>query len=226
MGTMPAMVLLLSDSRLPAGGHAHSAQLEAAAAAGLVDTVEDLLVFLRGRLTRGGAVAAAFAAAACVRAVRDPLRWDDLDAEFDARTASPSMRASSRHQGRTLVRAASTAWPSAALTALARRAGGPHHPLVVGCIAGATGCTPEQAALVAAYLSVSGPASAAVRLLGLDPLAVNAGVAQLAAGIDAVAANAAVSAFGSAADLPSSSAPLLDLLAEDHATWEVRLFAS
>jgi urease accessory protein UreF len=26
--------------------------------------------------------------------------------------------------------------------------------------------------------------------------------------------------------LPSPSAPLLDLAAEDHATWEVRLFAS
>jgi urease accessory protein len=223
---MPAVVLLLSDARLPAGGHAHSAQIEAAAAAGLVDTVDDLFTFLRGRLARGGAQAAAFAAAACVQAVRDPLRWDALDAELDARTPSPAIRASSRHQGRTLVRAASTAWPSVALTALARQPGGPHHPLVVGCIAGATGCTPVEAALVAAYLSVSGPASAAVRLLGLDPLSVNAGIAQLASDIDAVATEAATYADGPPADLPSSSAPLVDLLAEDHATWEVRLFAS
>jgi len=226
MPTMPAVVLLLSDARLPAGGHAHSAQLEAAAAMGLVDSVDDLFAFLRGRLVRGGYVAAAFAAAACVRAAADPMRWADLDAEFDARTASPSMRGASRQQGRTLVRAASTAWPSPALTALARTAGGPHHSLVVGCIAGATGCSPEDAALVAAYLSVSGPASAAVRLLGLDPLAVNAGVAQLAADLETVAFRAAAFASGPPEDLPTSSAPLLDLLAEDHATWEVRLFAS
>jgi urease accessory protein len=27
-------------------------------------------------------------------------------------------------------------------------------------------------------------------------------------------------------DLPAAGAPLLDITAEDHATWEVRLFAS
>jgi urease accessory protein len=221
-----AAILLLADARLPAGGHAHSAQVEAAASAGLIDDVPELLAFLASRLVRGGKVAAAFAAAACLRTVHEPLRWADLDAAFDARTASPAMRSASRQQGRSLLRAASTAWPSPALASLGGAAGGPHHALVVGCVAGTTGCAPEQAALVAAYLSVSGPASAAIRLLGLDPLAVNAGLAQLGPSIDAVAAQAALSASGAVEDLPCSSAPILDLLAEDHATWEVRLFAS
>ncbi len=229
MTSLPAAVLLLSDARLPAGGHAHSAQVEAAAAAGLVGTVEDLVSFLQGRLARAGFVAAAFSAAACMRVSSDPMCWDDLETELDARTPSPAMRASSRQQGRALARAASTAWPSPPLSALVRRDGGAHHAIVLGCVAGTTRCSPAEAALVAAYLSVSGPASAAVRLLGLDPLAVNAGVAWLAGELDDVAARAAAcaaAAAGDPAELPSSSAPLLELLAEDHVTWEVRLFAS
>ncbi len=37
---------------------------------------------------------------------------------------------------------------------------------------------------------------------------------------------AAACADHDARDLPAHSAPLLDILAEAHATWEVRLFAS
>ena len=86
---------------------------------------------------------------------------------------------------------------------------------------------PEDAALTAAYLSVSGPASASVRLLGLDPLRVNAIVAAFAAEITDVAVTAAEAC--SPADLPAPGAPGLDVLAEEHDRHhreEVRLFAS
>src|SRR5215475_9298271 len=96
-----AALLMLADSRLPAGGHAHSGGLEPAVAARRVSTVEDLEVFLRGRLRTAGLVAAALAAAACFGASRvDTEFWTALDAEADARTPSPALRLASRRQGR------------------------------------------------------------------------------------------------------------------------------
>lgn len=225
LATGRAALLMLADSRLPAGGHAHSGGIEPAVATGLVDGVASLATFLRGRLRTAGLVAAALAAAAC-RAASDHSALSCLDAEADARTPSPAQRAASRQQGRALLRAGRAAWPSPHLTGLATVAGGPHHPIALGAVAAAAGCDPSGVALVAGYLAVSGPASAAVRLRGLDPLAVQAMLAGLAAEIAAVAAEATAAATGPPADLPCPAAPRLDLLAELHARSEVRLFAS
>jgi urease accessory protein len=99
----------------------------------------------------------------------------------------------------------------------------PHHPIILGALVG----VPVDAALAAAYLAVSGPASASVRLLGLDPLQVNTIVADLAADISAVAEDAAVAR--EPADLPAPGSPGLDVLAEEHDRHhreEVRLFVS
>jgi urease accessory protein len=66
-----------------------------------------------------------------------------------------------------------------------------------------------------------------VRLLGLDPFAVQGLLARLAPVIDACAGDAArAAAAGSPAALPADAAPALDLLADFHLTAEVRLFAS
>jgi urease accessory protein len=240
--------LLLADGRFPAGGHAHSGGVEAAVAAGLVDDLSTLERFLRGRLRTAGLVAAALARVACARALESRDDWVVLDAEADARTPSPAQREASRRQGRALLRAARVAWPaSRALASLAsssssspgegaapsderpaspgKGAASPHHPVVLGAAAAAAGCSPDEAALVAAYQSVTGPASAAVRLLSLDPLAVNALLARLTAEADLVARQAATPGSGSG-ELPFPSAPALDLLAEAHVRAEVRLFAS
>jgi len=203
-------LLLLADSRLPAGGHAHSGGLEEAVAAGRVTSVADLAQFLHGRLATAGLVAAAFAAAACGT---DAARRADLDAEYDARTPSPALRKASRAQGRALLRAGHAMWPLPAL----RDA---HHAVAIGLVAHAAGLAPADAALVAAYGSITGPASAAVRLLGLDPYEVQAVLAGLAAACDATAARA------TDGPLPAATAPLLDIGAEWHARWDVRLFAS
>ncbi len=101
----------------------------------------------------------------------------------------------------------------------------PHHAVVLGVLAGSV----AGAALTAAYLSVSGPAGAAVRLLGLDPLRVNAVVAGLADDVARVARDAAAVAHLEPARLPAPGSPGLDLLAEEHDRHhreEVRLFAS
>jgi urease accessory protein len=219
-----ASLLLLADGRLPAGGHAHSGGLESAVGAGRVRDVPSLEAFLRGRLATAGLVAAAFAAAACHHATRDDgAGWPDLDPEYDARTPSPALRHASRAQGRALLRAGSAMWT---VPAGPTHPDGPHHPVALGLVAAAAGLGAGEAALVAAYGSVSGPAGAAVRLLGLDPYPVHALLARLAPDCDAVADRAAAYRDNDPADLPAAGAVLLDIGAEDHATWEVRLFAS
>jgi urease accessory protein len=215
-------MLLLSDGRFPSGGHAHSGGLEAAVTLGAVADLLTLERFLRGRLRTAGVVAAALSAVACEHASASRRDWAVLDAEANARTPSPAQREASRRQGRALLRAARAAWPGAVpLAELGMTVAPPHHPVVLGAAAATAGCSPAEAATVAAYQSVSGPASAAVRLLALDPLQVSGLLARLADDIDAVAAQAV-----SCSELPFPSAPALDLLAEAHARAEVRLFAS
>ncbi|MBN9619400.1 MAG: urease accessory protein, partial [Actinobacteria bacterium] len=117
---MDALLLLLLDSRSPAGAHNHSAGMEAAVATGLVSDLAGVEAFCRARLRTAGRVAAEFAAAACARATSSALRggaagrhavgapavsprtaavltdWTELDAELDARTPSEAQRAASR----------------------------------------------------------------------------------------------------------------------------------
>ncbi len=210
-------LLLLADGRFPAGGHAHSGGIEAAVMAGRVTDVDTLATFLSGRLATAGRVAAAFAAAAAA-GVHDLAC---LDAEAEARIPSPALRAASRAQGRQLLRAARAVLDGVPDVAEL------HHPVAMGVVCAATaGLAPVDAARWAAYEAISGPASAAVRLLGLDPFRAWGVVAALLRDADEIAQEAAAGATESLGQLPSCSAPLLDIGAEHHAASEVRLFAS
>ncbi|MDH6492047.1 urease accessory UreF family protein [Streptomyces sp. SAI-127] len=221
-----AALLVLADGRFPAGGHAHSGGAEAAVKAGRVTGAETLESFCRGRLHTTGLVSAALAAAA-VLGVAPRL----LDEAADARTPSPALRTAARKLGRQLMRAARATWPSAELDALAREfPKGAHQPVVLGLAARAAGLEAVDAAYCAVYESVSGPSSATVRLLSLDPFDATAVLARLAPELDRVA-DRALEAARRVADegveaLPSASAPLLEIGAEAHAAWAVRLFAS
>jgi urease accessory protein len=228
---MDLSALILADSRFPGGGHVHSGGLEEAVARKLVVSERDLPGFLSGRLRTAGLLAAVFAAAAAHAAARGvrSRHWRRLDAELDARTPSLAQRTASRAQGRGTARAGRAAWPSPALSALLAESPRPHHPIVLGVLVGAADGRPDDAAMAAAYSAVSGPASAAVRLLGLDPFAVNAIVARLAEPLRDVCAHAAEVAGDDPAVLPAPSSPGLDLFAEAHSRLhqkEVRLFAS
>ncbi|GAA2854647.1 urease accessory UreF family protein [Streptosporangium fragile] len=262
---MNAALLLLADSRLPAGGHGHSGGAEEAVRIGAIHDLPSLAAFLRGRLATAGLVTAALAAAACAlggdrragadrpgdgdggmagtgtggTAVDD---WVRLDGEADARTSSPAQREASRTQGRLLLRTSRKIWPSPVLDTLAGALPqGAHHPLALGAVAAVAGCSPAEAALAAAYTAVTGPATAAVRLLGLDPVAVHRLLADLAPALERIAATADASRAatgragagpgGEAATagweaLPAHAAPALDLLAEHHIRAELRLFVS
>jgi urease accessory protein len=222
-------LLLLADTRFPAGGHGHSGGVESMVDRGLLRTVEDLAAFLAARVRTTTAVPAAAAAASCCLADIAP-GWAAWDAAVSVRMPSAALRDASRAQGRALLRTARTAWGSAALEGLAalRR---PHHALVLGAAAAAAGATPDQAAALAVHHQIGGACTAAVRLLGLDPLRV-AGVAAAAgpAAEPVVAAAAAAGRAPATADdpalLPTDGNPLADVLAELHHRAEATLFAS
>ncbi|UOZ08072.1 urease accessory protein UreF [Amycolatopsis sp. WQ 127309] len=226
---MDLSALILADSRFPGGGHVHSGGLEEAVARKLIKSERDLPGFLSGRLRTAGSLAAVFAAASAHAAARSVAsgHWSRLDAELDARTPSLAQREASRAQGRGTARAGRISWPSPVLVALLEETPRPHHPIVLGALVGVAGGAPYDAAMAVAYLAVSGPASAAVRLLGLDPFAVNAVVARL--DLRSVCETAAAVAGDDPASLPAPGSPGLDLFAEAHARHhqeEVRLFAS
>ncbi|MER6124881.1 urease accessory UreF family protein [Streptomyces sp. NPDC001795] len=221
-----AALLVLADGRFPAGGHAHSGGAEAAVRAGRITGAASLEEFCRGRLHTAGLVSATLAAAAALGV--DPVA---LDGAADARTPSLALRVAARRLGRQLMRAARATWPSEELDAVARTfPKGAHQPVVLGLAARAAGLGPEDAAYCSAYESVSGPASAVVRLLSLDPFDATAVLARLAPELDLLARRASDAARRvvdeGVAALPAASAPLLEIGAEAHAAWPVRLFAS
>ena len=219
-----AALLLLADGRFPSGGHAHSAGTEAACATGGVYDGQSLQAFASGRLHTTGLVDASFAAAACAGG----HGWRDLDAAYDARTVSPRLRAVSRSMGRQLLRSGRRVWPDPMLDSLAAASSvdGAHHPLALGAVARAAGLDELDAATASLHHLASAVATSALRLLGLDPFDVYSRLAALAPVIDEIASIAMSHARSSIDMLPAASAPLIEILAEDHATWEVRLFAS
>ena len=203
-------------------------------AAGRVTNAADLRSFLRGRLSTQGRTDAALSAAATIAAAAagpDIAALVALDREAAARCPSAAIRAASRAQGRGLARAARVAWPAGAIDRLSRGIpGGAMWPVALGATCSDARLDPFSTALLAAHAALTTPAWAATRLLGLDPLSVAALLAALAEEADGTAAAGAAAAAawqeGDELALPAIAATQLELDAEFHATWEVRLFAS
>ncbi|MCT7661963.1 urease accessory protein UreF [Mycobacterium deserti] len=205
-------LLTLSDSRLPTGGHVHSGGAEEAVTSGLVVDLPTLRAFLRRRIRTTGLVTASVAAALH----RGALTVTEADRETDARTPAPAARRASRAQGRGLVRLARRVWPQSDWDALGTA---PHLASASGAVGAAAGMAPEQTALSVVYTTMTGSATAAQRLLALDPGDVAALTFELSALCDQTAAEAGK-------DLADLSDPLLDVLAQRHAARERPLFVS
>lgn len=226
---VPTGLLLLADARFPAGGHAHSAGTEAAVAVGDVHDEASLDRYLAARLATTGRVDASFAAAACTAAVAGRLDTSllaALDAEYSARVPSPYLREVSRRLGRQLVRAAGRTWPSTTLDLVARTAGGPHHPIVLGVAAAAAGASPDDAATLGLHHLAGAVASAAIRLLGLDPVRV---AARQAAATEHAADRLLLDrpwVVPDPADLPADGGTLTEILGERHGSLDARLFVA
>jgi urease accessory protein len=226
-----ALVLFLADARLPSGSHVHSGGIEQAVDDGVITDVESLESFLVGRLMTGGRLAAHVAAVSFRLAAATPsgsaAQWRRLDTEVSARLAAPALRLASRRQGSSLLRTGVTMFGGPVLTTLGEgNAEGPHLAVVQGALAARTGVTARDAALVAIYGVVTSAASAALRLLGLDPVAVMRAVAGLAPQLDRESRLAAGRSGDDPEDLPSMASPLTDLMSQRHAQRKERLFAS
>ena len=207
-----ALVMSLADSRLPIGGHVHSGGVEEAIVSGLVHDVPTVEAYLRRRIRTAGLVVASLAAAVCA----GDLTATAAEAEADARTPAPAARTASRMQGRGLLRLAKQVWPQWDWSELGAR---PHLPTVFGTVGRAASLRPIEIAEVIVYTTMTGAATAAQRLLALDPAVVAATTLALAPLCDATAQEAIA---GPAA----LSDPLGDVLAQRHLEREMPLFAS
>lgn len=233
--------VMLADGRFPSGSYAHSLGLEEAIARGKIANLAEVVSYAEGLLSTtamaGAALAAAAARLCSALAARaegsgpgetDGRRaWAALDAEADARMVSPAQRHTSRHLGRQLWRTVLgiPTWSEAMhLASFEPPDEGAHHAVVLGAATAAGGAGPRDAALIAAYGTVSSVCQAGVRLLGLDPVAVAAAVASLGPQIDSIADEACRSLRWEA--LPALSAPLADFFAEARRQREGTLFAS
>lgn len=176
----------------------------------------------------GSGESAALAALAANDASAGSDSLAELDHELQIRTPSPRLRSVSRSLGRQLLRPAERAWPSDRYASLrALHVEGPMQPIALGVVAAAAGLTPRDAALCSLHHLVGAATTAAVRLLGLDPFDVHALAARLGPSLEEIAAEAArIVATRPPHELPATTSLLADILAEHHATWEVRLFAS
>lgn len=207
-----ATLLTLADSRLPAGAHVHSGGLEEAIASGLVVDVATLKAFLHRRIRTTGLVTASIAAAVH----RGELGPADAEQETDARTPAPAARQASRSQGRGLLRLARRVWPRACWDDIGER---PHLAVAAGRVGVAAGITAEQSALAIVYTTMTSSATAAQRLLALDP----ADVAALTFALADLCERSAAKACTELADLCD---PLLDTLAQRHNQRERPMFVS
>jgi len=219
---MNAVALLLADSRFPAGGYAHSLGLEQAVADGLGPG--GVAPFIAARLRLVARPEAALSVAA-LRAAHDDDALAELDDEHAARCPSPVLRDVARRLGAQLLRSAATAWPDPAIERYRSASSSTPRPVALGVVAAAGGLDDVEVATVALYDDAATVASAALKLLGLDPAETARWLAQLAPAIDAAACEVAGDERP-VAEQPPPAAVGLELAAARHAERTERFFVS
>jgi urease accessory protein len=245
---MSSLLLLLADGRFPGGGYTHSGGLEAAVAEGVVFDQATLHAFAEGKLTTAALLDAWFAAEACrigrsadqfptlgtgpsgitgthrstlpvgitgEEADRTLVDLARLHAEYEARVVAAPLRAASQQLARGLRRVTASLW------LLPPRQGDEYYPVLLGSVANAAGLDHTEAAQLAVHGVLMGVLTAAPKLFAIDMTDAMAIAAALAPLADDIADEAASMPLP-----PAVGAPAVDLRAERHASWEVRLFAS
>ncbi len=218
-------LLLLTDSRFPAGGYAHSGGLEAAVEDGM--TAAAVPRFLTGRL-RGVSGPEACLAVAALRAARvgDLDALARLELEAAARCPSPPLRAAATKLGAQLLRTSATVWPDDPVIRAYRESGGlSPRPVAFGVVAAAAGLGDSEAAHAYLYEDAATVTTAAVRLLPVDGALAARWLVSAGPEIDRLA-RAAIVAGDDPRRLPGGFAPSLELGSLAHAGRQGRLFAS
>jgi urease accessory protein len=223
----PLLALLhLCDSLFPIGGFGYSDGLEAATAAGLVETPADLQawldVCLDEVLGRSDGPAALRAWSAFGR--RD---WDaicELDEEITAMRPAAATRRSSRAMGRRLVTTWSALYPDSRLEHLLHLAGlerlGPALPIAFGCACASAGVEIRDTGVAFAYTRLASTTSAALRLMRIGQTDAHARLAHTLSRVPDV-----VDAMMTRAR-PESFAPAMDVAAMGQQYLHSRLFRS
>lgn len=215
------LLILLADARLPVAGHTQSGGLEPAVRDGL--TAAHVPSYLRARLRTVARVEAGVAVVARLHLLHSrPLA--PVEAAWAARTPSATMRRNSRGQAQALLRLASALWPDAppVRTVLAERA--PSRPVALGAVAAACGLGPAALARLVGYDDVQTVASAALKLLPLDPATATGWVHDALADVEQLAG--AVCDLDSPAAVPAAGMPQIEAWAEAHAVTTRRLFSA
>jgi urease accessory protein len=222
---MDPLALLLADSRFPSGSYAHSLGLEQA----VTDGLTDVPAFIRARLRLVAEADARFAVEAhrCIHlASRGQTPVYDLhtrlEREWAARTPSPVLREAARRLGAQLLRSAAAVWPGGAIARYRVESEATPRPIALGVVAAVAGVSAQDTALLALYDDAATVASAALKLLPLDP----AETARWLAGLAPQLAAGAARVVADRGPLPSPAAVALELSAPIHREQRERLFAS
>ena len=223
----PLLALLhLCDSLFPIGGFGYSDGLEAATAAGLVETPADLQAWLDVCLdevlgwTDGPAALRAWSAFGR----RDWGAICDLDDEITAMRPAAATRRSSRAMGRRLVTTWSALYPDRRLEHLLDLARlerpSPSLPIAFGCACASAGVEMRDAGVAFAYTRLASTISAALRLMRIGQTDAHARLAETLARVPVV-----VDAMMTRAR-PESFAPAMDVAAMGQQYLHSRLFRS
>lgn len=215
--------LLLTDARLPTGGFAHSAGLEAAVAAGL--TLAEVPDYLAGRLRTVALVDAAAAVLAHRAALRDPGRLAAVHEALAARMPVGPLREASGSLGRGLLRFATRRWPDDdAVTALRAIGRTPLRPVALGVVAARLELSEDQTARAGLYDDAQTVASAALKLLPVDPVDAAGWLLDVHDVLEASVC--AATAVTGPDDLPACAAPLVEQYGLDHHHTKRRIFVA
>ena len=221
---MNAVAMLLADSRFPAGSYAHSLGLEQAVSEGL--GADGVAPFIAARLRLVARPDAGLSVAALrAAALNDEAALAELDDEHGARCPSPVLRDVARRLGSQLLRSAATAWPDPAIDRYRTVSSATPRPIALGVVGAAAGLDDVEVATVALYDDAATVASAALKLLGLDPAITARWLARLAPAIEAGAREVAADQRAVPAQPPPAAAGL-ELAAARHADRTERLFVS
>lgn len=213
------VMMLLADARLPVAGHTQSAGLEPAVRAGLTDVPG----YLRSRLATVTRVEAATAVVA-LHHLRHGLPLEPVERAWAARTPSGAMRRTSRAQGKAFLRLTRRVWPDAPGVEVVTSFGEPSRALVLAAVADAAGLASVSLARLVGYDDVQTVASAALKLLPLDPADVSCWVHDALPAIERLAGE--VAGLTTHTQIPAAGAPQLEAWAEAHAVTTRRLFSA
>ncbi|MEU6136558.1 urease accessory UreF family protein [Nocardioides sp. NPDC047086] len=215
------LMMLLADARLPVAGHTQSGQLEAAVRSGL--TAEHVPAFMRSRQASVVRVEAGTAVVALHR-LRAGLPLEPVVDAWAARTPAAPMRDTSRTLGRALLRLVKRLFPDSPHVAEVAVLQRPCRPLVLAAAAASGGLAPASLGRLVAYDDLQTVASAALKLLPLDPLDATSWVHDLLPEAERLATE--VAPLTDPDQIPAPSAPHLDLWALAHADTTRRLFSA